>query len=98
MSLQSWTCKDCINTEMRITPNGEIAEYCKFTDDYGHTNRTEWHGDLVTCLDKQTKHDEVIKCHDQYETRNMMYQLDKDGYEYKVDNCVITVFGGIRYE
>ena len=57
MALKSWTCKGCIQTEMRITPEGEIAEYCKFTDDNGHSNRTEWQGDMLVCLDKKTRED-----------------------------------------
>lgn len=97
MSLKSWTCKDCTQTEMRITRNG-LAEYCRFTDDSGKSNRTEWHGDLVTCLDKKTANDDTIQCHDLTDLRNMMEQLDRDGYEYTVDNYTITVIGGIRYE
>lgn len=97
MALKSWTCKGCLNTEMRITKNG-LAEYCRFTDDNGNSNRTEWHGDLVTCIDKRTENDDTIQCHDLIGLQNMMEQLDQDGYEYKVDNCMITVIGGIRHE
>lgn len=97
MSLKSWSCKDCVNTEIRITRNG-LAEYCRFTDDSGHKNRTEWHGDLVTCLDKKTDNDDTIQCSDRTDLRNMCDQLNRDGYEYKIDNYTITVFGGIKYE
>lgn len=54
MSLRSWTYKGCINTEMRITRTG-LAEYCRFSDGRRTWNRTQWRGDEIVCLDKQTK-------------------------------------------
>ena len=75
-----------------------FAEYCRFTDDNGNSKRTEWHGDLVTCIDKRTENDDTIQCHDLTDLQNMMEQLDQDGYEYKIDNCMITVIGGIRHD
>ena len=44
------------------------------------------------------QHDDTIQCHDLTDLLNMMEQLDRDGYEYTVDNYTITVIGGIRYE
>lgn len=56
--LKSWTCKGCINTEYRITPQGEIAEYCSFYKN-GKTPRHEWVTDtFIDCLDKQPKGEE----------------------------------------
>lgn len=52
--LKSWNCKGCVNTEMRITPQGDIAEYCKFYKN-GKTARHEWvTEDFIDCLDKRT--------------------------------------------
>jgi len=53
--LKSWTCKDCINKEFRIAPQGEVAEYCALYKG-DKRPRHEWvTDDFVDCLDKRTK-------------------------------------------
>ena len=51
MSLKSWDCEGCINTEFRICDDGEIAEYCKPMI-YDNGKGVKWFGDFVDCLDK----------------------------------------------
>lgn len=56
-NLRSWSCKGCLNTELRITPQGEIAEYCSLYKN-GKKPRHVWvTEDFIDCLDKRIKNE-----------------------------------------
>ena len=57
-------------------------------------------GDCDLCDKPKNMEDEddIIKCKDKTDLRNMMDQLDHDGYDYTVNGYTITVVGGIRYD
>ena len=76
MRLKSWTCAGCQHIEKRIAKDG-LADYCAFTVGDQVEHRTEWHGDLCTCLDKVTANDDIIRCHDADDLTAMCRELNK---------------------
>lgn len=64
MKASSWECKGCTNI-CHLLFDGEVFTYCKpMVFDGG--NRTEWHGNHVSCLDYTTdpkKHDVQVRLH-----------------------------------
>ena len=97
MRLKSWECKGCQHIEKRITKDG-LADYCGFTNGDQVEHRTEWHGDLCTCLDKVTANDDTILCHDADDLTAMCRELNKVYQEYEVVGFEIRVIGGLKHD
>ena len=97
MRLKSWTCAGCQHIEKRITKDG-LADYCAFTVGDQVKHRTEWHGDLCTCLDKVTANDDTILCHDADDLTAMCRELNEMYQEYEVVGYEIRVIGGLKHD
>lgn len=48
MASKSWSCAGCTNTVDMITPQGDVATYCRQIVENGGL-KTKWAGDYVYC-------------------------------------------------